>query len=57
MQNQIKNLAKIKINGINLMLGMNQGSNEVKIRNKMCRCKFRFDEFMLTGMKFELKKV
>jgi hypothetical protein len=33
------------------MLRMNQESNEVKIRNKMCRCKFRFDESMLTGIK------
>jgi len=34
------------------MLGMNQGSNEVKISNKVCGCRFRFDEYMLTGIKF-----
>ena len=39
------------------MLGMNQGSNEVRISNMICRCRFRFDESMLTGIKFVLQVV
>jgi hypothetical protein len=53
----MKVVAKIEINGIILMLGMNQGSNEVRISNKICRCRFRFDESMLTGIKFVLQVV
>jgi len=32
------------------MLGMSLGSNEVKISNKICGCRFRFDESMLIGI-------
>ena len=39
------------------MLGLNQGSNEVKISNKVCGCRFRFDESMLMGIKFGLEMV
>ena len=39
------------------MLGMNQGSNEVKISNKVCGCRFRFDESMLMGIKFGFEMV
>jgi hypothetical protein len=36
---------------------MNQESNEVKISNMICRCRFRFDESVLTGIEFGLKIV
>jgi hypothetical protein len=39
------------------MPGMNQGSNEVKISNKICGCRFRFDNSMLMGIKFGLEVV
>jgi hypothetical protein len=42
---------------INLTLGMNQGSNEVKISNKICGFRFRFSEFVLAGIKFGLEMV
>jgi hypothetical protein len=57
LRNYIERVAKIKINGINLMPGMNQGSNEVKISNKICGCRFRFDKSMLMGIKFGLEMV
>jgi len=40
---EIEGASKIEINDINLKLGMNQGSNEVKISNKIYGCRFRFD--------------
>jgi len=55
--NKIERAAKIEVNGIIVKLGMNQGSNEVKISNKICRCRFRFDESILTGNEFGLKMV
>ena len=57
MWNKIERAAKIEVNGIIVKLGMNQGSNEVKISNKICRCRFRFDESILTGNEFGLKMV
>jgi hypothetical protein len=40
-----------------MMLGMKQWSNEVKISNKICKCRFRFDESMLMGIEFGLQTV
>jgi len=40
-----------------LTLGMNQGNDEVKISNKICGCRFRFDQSMRTGIGFELQMV
>lgn len=54
-RNWIESVAKIEINGINLRVGMNQASNEVETSTKICRCRFRFDESMLTGIKFRLQ--
>jgi len=42
---------------IYLTLGMNEGSDEVKISNKICGCRFRFDQSMLTAIEFELQMV
>jgi len=42
---------------IYLTLGVNQGSDEVKISNKICGCRFRFDQSMLTAIEFELQMV
>jgi len=36
-------------------MGRNQASNEVKISNKICGCRFRFDESMLMVTEFGLK--
>jgi hypothetical protein len=46
---------QIEINGTNLTMGLNQASNEVKINDKTCGCRFRFDESMLMGIEFGLK--
>ena len=54
--NEIERVAKIEINDNNLVLGMNQGSKEVKISKIICDCKFIFDESMLTGIKFGAKR-
>jgi hypothetical protein len=35
---------------------MNQRSNEVQIRNEICKCRFRLDESMLMGIRFGLQK-
>jgi len=37
------------------MLGMNQGSNKVRISSKICRSRFRFDESMLMGLNLYFK--
>jgi hypothetical protein len=39
------------------MLGINQRSDEVKTSYKICRCKFRFDGSMQTGIKLGLQMV
>ena len=54
MWNKIDKVAKVEVF---LKLGINQGSNEVKVSNKICRCRFTFDESVLTGIEFELKMV
>ena len=55
MRNWIQIIAKIETNDINLKVGMNQANNGVKISNKICRCRFRFDESVLTEIKFGLQ--
>jgi phospholipase/lecithinase/hemolysin len=50
-------VAKIEINGINLALGMNQKSKEVKVNKTIFDCRFIFGESMLTGIKFGLQMV
>jgi len=47
-------LKKIDMKNTCLTLEMNQGSDEVEISNKICGCRFRFDQSMLTGIEFEL---
>jgi len=39
------------------MVGMNQGSNRVERSNKICGCRFKFDESMLKGIEFGLQMV
>jgi len=40
-----------------MMPGMNQGNSEVQISNKICKCRFRFDESMLMWFRFGLQMV
>jgi hypothetical protein len=48
----IERFAKIEMNGIDLTLGMNHRSNEVKMSNStcICRCRFRMGESLLDGV-------
>jgi hypothetical protein len=57
MRDFIKAVAKIKVYDIYLTLGIDQGSNIIKVSNKICRCGFRFANSMLAVIKFVLQMV
>jgi hypothetical protein len=57
MRGFIKGTAKTKIYGTYLTLGISQGSNVIKVGNKICRHGFRFGKSMLMGITFELQMV
>jgi hypothetical protein len=52
---ELERFDKIEINGIDLTLGMNHGSTEVKMSNNVCRCRFRLDESLLVVFKCGLQ--
>jgi hypothetical protein len=54
MRNWIKRVAEVKINGIDLSLGINQRSVKVQIGNKICSSGFGFHKAVLREIKFEL---
>jgi len=56
-RNYIDRDVKIEINGFNLTLGMNQGSDEVKTSNTFCRCRFMLDGSLPMWIKFGLQLV